>query len=203
LGFGTEWWRWLVQIPGLSTFIHDMVHATLGPMMYEPNVFTLNLEQLMSGVPLDTSIGVLQITIISAQALKGNKFSGGDPDPYVAICVNNDTTIESTRWKENTRNPHWQETKFILLSSLSGMLNLKVLDYNTIRQHDDLGLATWDLAGLAEDATQEAIIRPVTQQGKPRGELKFDLYVSPPRISLLPCNPEYVNCANSCVPTRP
>jgi Ca2+-dependent lipid-binding protein len=170
---------WLVQIPGLSSFIRDMVHATLGPMMYEPNVFTLNLEQLMSGIPLDTSIGVLQVTIISAQGIKGNKFGGGDPDPYVAISINNNTALEHTHWKEKTRNPHWRETKFILLSSLSGMLNLKVLDYNTIRQHDELGLATWDLVGLAEDATQEGIVKEVMQNGKPRGELKFDLYVFP------------------------
>lgn len=162
-----------------------MVHATLGPMMYDPNVFTLNLEQLMSGVPLDTSIGVLQVTIISAQGLKGNKFSGGEPDPYVAICLNNNTTLERTHWKQNTRNPHWQETKFILLSSLSGLLNFKVMDYNTFRHHDEFGLVTWDLAGLAEDATQEGILRPITQNGKPRGDLKFDLYVSP-CTSLLP-----------------
>ena len=167
-----------MQVPGLSFFIHDMVHATLGPMMYEPSIFTLNLEQLMSGVPLDTAIGVLQVTIVSAQSLKGNKFSGGEPDPYVAISVNNDTALEHTRWKKNTRNPHWQENKFILLSSLSGMLNLKVLDFNTIRQHDELGLVTWDLAGLAEDATQEGILKQVMQGAKPRGELKFDLYVS-------------------------
>ena len=168
-----------MQIPGLSTFIREMVHATLGPMMYEPHVFTLNLEQLMSGVPRDTSIGVLQVTIVSAQGLKGVKFSGGDPDPYVAICVNNDTALETTRWKQNTRNPHWQETKFILLNNLSGVLNLKVLDFNTFRQHDELGLVAWDLAGLAEDATQEGVTKHVLQNGKPTGELKFDLYVSP------------------------
>ncbi len=156
-----------------------MVHATLGPMMYEPHVFTLNLEQLMSGVPLDTSIGVLQVTIVSAQGLKGVKFSGGDPDPYVAICINNDTALENTRWKQNTRNPHWQETKFILLNSLSGVLNLKVLDFNTFRQHDELGFVAWDLAGLAEDATQEGVVKHVLQNGKPTGELKFNLYVSP------------------------
>jgi len=171
-------------------------------MMYEPSVFTLNLEQLMSGVPLDTSIGVLQVTIISAQGLKGNKFSGGEPDPYVAISVNNNTALENTRWKHNTRNPHWQETKFILLSSLSGMLNLTVLDFNSIRQHDELGLVAWDLAGLAEDATQEGILRQVQQNGKPRGDLKFDLYVSSPCTSLLPDIPVAFRGADPCMPIR-
>jgi len=54
-----------------------MVHSSLGPMMYDPNVFTLNLEQLLSGEPLDTAIGVLQVTVQSARALKGTKIGGG------------------------------------------------------------------------------------------------------------------------------
>ena len=37
------------QIPGLSAFIRDTVHSVLGPMMYEPNFYTLNLEQMLSG----------------------------------------------------------------------------------------------------------------------------------------------------------
>jgi Ca2+-dependent lipid-binding protein len=47
-----------------------MIHGTLGPMMYEPNVFTLNLEQMLSGAPLDTAIGVLQITVECARGIK-------------------------------------------------------------------------------------------------------------------------------------
>jgi Ca2+-dependent lipid-binding protein len=39
-------------------------------MMYEPNVFTLNLEQMLSGAPLDTAIGVLQITVECARGIK-------------------------------------------------------------------------------------------------------------------------------------
>lgn len=69
------------NIPGLSSFVQDQVHAILGPMMYDPNVFTLNLEQLLNGAPLDTAIGVLQLTITSARGLKANKIGGGAPDP--------------------------------------------------------------------------------------------------------------------------
>jgi len=72
-------------IPGLSSFIREMVHSTLSPMMYDPNVFTLNLEQLLSGAPLDTAVGVLQVTVLSARGLKGTKIGGGTPDPYVSL----------------------------------------------------------------------------------------------------------------------
>jgi Ca2+-dependent lipid-binding protein len=79
-----------------------MTHATLGPMMYDPNVFTLNLEQMLSGTPLDASIGVLQITIHSARGIKGNKIGGGTPDPFVGICFNGREELARTKYKEST-----------------------------------------------------------------------------------------------------
>jgi Ca2+-dependent lipid-binding protein len=79
-----------------------MVHATLGPMMYDPNVFTLNLEQLLSGVPLDAAIGVIQVTIEAARGLKANKIGGGSPDPYVSISINNRQELARTKYKEST-----------------------------------------------------------------------------------------------------
>ena len=57
-------------------------------MMYHPNVFTLNLEQLLSGQPIDAAIGVLQVTVHSARGLKGSKLGGGTPDPYVSMSIN-------------------------------------------------------------------------------------------------------------------
>ena len=79
-----------------------MVHGTLGPMMYEPNVFTLNLEQLLSGEPLDTAIGVLQVTVQSARGLKGTKIGGGAPDPFVSLSINNRAELARTKYKHNT-----------------------------------------------------------------------------------------------------
>lgn len=74
----------------------------MGPMMYAPNVFTLNLEQLLSGTPLDTSIGVLQVTIHSARGIKGTKIGGGTPDPYVALSINNRGELAKTKYKNDT-----------------------------------------------------------------------------------------------------
>jgi Ca2+-dependent lipid-binding protein len=79
-----------------------MVHATLGPMMYDPNVFTLNLEQLLSGAPADTAIGVLQVTVRSARGIKGTKIAGGTPDPYIGLSYNNRAELAKTKYKHNT-----------------------------------------------------------------------------------------------------
>ena len=90
------------KIPGLSVFIRNMVHSTLGPMMYDPNVFTLNLEQFLSGVPLDTAIGVLEVTVRSARDMKGSKTGGGTPDPYVSLTLNDRAELAKTKYKQNT-----------------------------------------------------------------------------------------------------
>lgn len=79
-----------------------MTHATLGPMMYDPNVFTLNLEQMLSGKPLDAAIGVIQVTVHSARGIQGTKIGGGTPDPYVSLSISGRAELARTRYKSNT-----------------------------------------------------------------------------------------------------
>jgi Ca2+-dependent lipid-binding protein len=71
-------------------------------MMYDPNVFTLNLEQLLSGATLDAAIGVLQITVHSARGIKGTKIGGGTPDPYVSFSINQRAELDRTHYKKST-----------------------------------------------------------------------------------------------------
>ncbi|KAF7437156.1 hypothetical protein PC9H_003992 [Pleurotus ostreatus] len=169
----------IANIPGLSSFIREMTHATLGPMMYDPNVFTLNLEQLLSGTPLDTSIGVLQVTVNSARGLKGSKIGGGTPDPYVSLSINAREELAHTKYKHNTYNPSWNETKFLLIRSLGETLCFNVYDYNDHRRDTLLGVANFDLSKLIEDATQEGIVAPILKDGKDRGDLRFDVSFFP------------------------
>ncbi|KAL5495683.1 TCB2 [Sanghuangporus weigelae] len=166
-------------IPGLSSFIRDMIHSILGPMMYDPNFFTLNLEQLLSGAPIDTAIGVLQVTIHSARGLKGTKIGGGSPDPYVSLSVNARQELARTKHKESTYNPTWNETKFLLINALTEQLVLSVYDWNEHRKDSELGAATFDLSKLADDAVQEGIETKVLKDGKERGEIRFDLSFYP------------------------
>jgi Ca2+-dependent lipid-binding protein len=93
---------YMTQIPGLSSFIRETIHSILGPMMYEPNVFTLNLEQLLSGAPIDAAIGVIKVTVHSARSIGANKIGGGTPDPYVTLSINNHTPLAETKWKQST-----------------------------------------------------------------------------------------------------
>ncbi|KDN50305.1 hypothetical protein RSAG8_01641, partial [Rhizoctonia solani AG-8 WAC10335] len=134
------------NIPGLSSFVRDTVHWVLQPMMYDPNVFTLNLEQLLSGAPLDAAIGVLQVTIFDARGLKGAKMGGGTPDPYVSLTINNRGEMARTKFRRSTYNPHWGEVKFMVINSLTETLNLALLDHNDHRKDTELGTASFELS---------------------------------------------------------
>lgn len=169
----------IAHIPGLQTFIRDMVHDTLSPMMYDPNVFTINLEQLLSGVPLDTAIGVIQVTVEAARGLKANKIGGGSPDPYVSISINNREELARTKYKPSTYNPTWMETKFIMVNSLQESLVLSLLDYNDHRKDTPLGAATFELQKLLEDATQEGLELPVLKDGKDKGTIRLNVNYFP------------------------
>ncbi|CDO75883.1 hypothetical protein BN946_scf184672.g16 [Trametes cinnabarina] len=169
----------IANVPGLSAFIRDTVHGVLGPMMYDPNVFTLNLEQMLSGEPIDTAIGVLQVTVHSARDLKGSKLGGGRPDPFVTLSINDRVELAKTKFKHNTVNPTWMETKFLLVNSLTENLILRLWDYNDHRANTDLGFATFDLALLEQDATQENIEVPILKDGKERGRIRFDVNFYP------------------------
>lgn len=166
-------------------------------MMYDPNVFTLNLEQLLSGTPLDAAIGVIQVTVEAARGLKANKIGGGSPDPYVSISINNREELARTKYKESTSvffftlfhflaltficryNPTWAETKFILVNSLQEALVLNILDYNDHRKDTPLGAATFELEKLLEDATQEGLELPILKDGKDRGMIRFGVNYFP------------------------
>lgn len=167
------------SIPGLAPFIRDQVHANLGPMMYDPNVFTIDLEALLSGTPLDTAIGVLKIHVIDARGLKAVKLGGSSPDPYVSVALGAKPAMVRTRWIDSTANPSWNETHFVLINSLADVLNLHLYDYNEHRPDNLLGTVTQELASLADDAEQEGLVGKILGGGKDRGELRYDLSYFP------------------------
>ncbi|KAG8983790.1 hypothetical protein FRB95_008982 [Tulasnella sp. JGI-2019a] len=179
---GGDTFGWDVgNIPGLSSFIRDTVHSILGPMMYDPQYFTLNLEQLLSGTPLDTAIGVVQIRIVAAKNLRGAKVGGGTPDPYISMAISNRAELARTGHKPSTTNPHWGSTHYIIVTSMNmtESLSLTAFDHNDHRKDTELGATIFDLHTLTENATQERVIKDILKDGKERGQLEFDISFFP------------------------
>lgn len=166
-------------LPGLEGFVKGQVDANLGPMMYNPNTFTINLEELLSGTPLDTACGVLQVTIWNARNLKAVKLTGGTPDPYIALSIDDKGTLAKTKYKRSTSSPQFKSTHFLLLNSLNGMLTFGVMDFNEHRPDSRIGQAVFDVAGLEHEPEHENIALPVVHEGKDRGSLQTSLSFYP------------------------
>lgn len=166
-------------IPGLETFIMEQIHANLGPMMYDPNVFPIEIAKMLAGNPVDQAIGVLQVHFHGAQGLKNpDKFSG-TPDPYATVSINNRNVLARTKTVSENANPRWNETVNIIVTSLKDSLTINLFDYNDIRKDKELGTATFALEQLETDTDHENLHLEVMSGGRARGILQADVRFFP------------------------
>ncbi|KAH7355702.1 hypothetical protein BKA66DRAFT_613362 [Pyrenochaeta sp. MPI-SDFR-AT-0127] len=166
-------------IPGLETFIMEQIHANLGPMMYDPNVFPIEIAKMLAGNPVDQAIGVLQVHFHGAQGLKNpDKFSG-TPDPYATVSINNRNVLAKTKTVHENANPRWNETVNIIVTSLKDSLTINLFDFNDIRKDKELGTATFALEQLEEDTDHENLHLEIMSGGRPRGILQADVRFFP------------------------
>ncbi|KAG0338986.1 hypothetical protein BG004_006986 [Podila humilis] len=162
----------IAHIPGLQSFISDQTHAILGPMMYAPNVYALDLEQMMTGgASLTAAIGVIQFTIYDAKDLKNSELIGNS-DPYVKIRLGNRPELATTAVQENTLNPVWNETNIILINNLNEIICMEVFDRDNLRKDRPLGQANFDLKSLEEDPIQDDVVCKVFRNAKERGSIR-------------------------------
>ncbi|KAF1978894.1 tricalbin [Bimuria novae-zelandiae CBS 107.79] len=166
-------------IPGLESFIMEMIHASLAPMMYAPNIFPIEIAKMLSGDPIDQAIGVLQITFHGAQGLKNpDKFSG-TPDPYATVSINNRTELARTATVKENANPRWNQTVNIIITSLKDALTINLFDSNDFRKDKELGTATFALEQLETDDEHENLHLEVMSGGRSRGVLQADIRFFP------------------------
>ncbi|RMY19282.1 hypothetical protein D0866_12908, partial [Hortaea werneckii] len=166
-------------IPGLESFIQEQIHANLAPMMYEPNVFPIEIAKMLAGNPVDQAIGVLQVTFHGAQGLKNpDKFSG-TPDPYAVVSINNRDPLGKTKTVEQNPSPRWNETVNVVLTSLREPLTIHVYDYNEYRKDKELGVCTFNLEDLEKNNEHENLQLEVMASGRPRGIVQADVRFFP------------------------
>ncbi|KAF9097270.1 hypothetical protein BGX23_009389 [Mortierella sp. AD031] len=162
----------IAHIPGLQSFIRDQTHAILGPMMYAPNVYTLDFEQMMTGgASLTAAAGVILFTIYNAKDLKNTELVGNS-DPYCKIRLGNRPDLATTVVKQDTLNPVWNETVTILINNLNEVVCMEIFDKDAVRKDRPLGQANFDLKSLEEDPIQDDVWCKVLRNGKERGAVR-------------------------------
>lgn len=124
-------------LPGLKSFVKNIINSNIGPMLFPPNHLDINVEDIMAAQSKE-AIGVLAVTIASADSLKGSDFITNTVDPYIVMTTEDAVpgTDEEVRTsiKSNVKNPRWNETKYLLLNTLEQKLNLKCFDFMMIEK---------------------------------------------------------------------
>ncbi|TAQ88025.1 hypothetical protein B7494_g3660 [Chlorociboria aeruginascens] len=166
-------------IPGLEGFILEQIHANIGPIMYAPNVFPIEVAKMLSGSAVDQAIGVLAITLHGAQGLKNPDKFAGTPDPYTIVSFNNGTPLAQTKTVKENANPRWNETKYAIVTSFNDVLTLQIFDYNEYRKDKELGTASFPLEKVQELMEYENEQLEVMANGKARGALSVDIRFFP------------------------
>jgi len=166
-------------IPGLETFIKEQIHANLGPIMYAPNVFPIEVAKMLSGNPVDAAIGVVAVTFHGAHGLRNpDKFSG-TPDPYCVVSINSRNELGRTKTVHESADPRWNETLYIIITNFTDSLTLHVYDYNEMRKDKELGIANFPLEKLQTVTEHENEQIEVVSGGKQRGLINCDIRFFP------------------------
>lgn len=166
-------------IPGLEGFIKEQIHGTLAPMMYAPNVFPIEVAKMLAGTPVDQAIGVVAITLHSAQGLKNTDSFAGTPDPYAVVSLNRRQELARTKIIKENANPRWNETHYVIITSFNDSLDIEVFDFNDIRKDKKLGTASFSLENVEEVYEHENQRLELTSDGKARGVLLCDVRFFP------------------------
>ena len=166
-------------LPFLETFIKEQIHANLQPIMYEPNVFPIEIAKLLSGNPVDQAIGVLAVTIHGAHGLKNPDKLAGSPDPYTVVSLNSRSALGKTKIVKQNANPRWNETVYVIISSLTDTLTLQAFDYNEYRKDKELGTASFALDQIGEFNEHENLQLEVLAHGRARGIIQADVRFFP------------------------
>ncbi|KAL6714018.1 Tricalbin-2 [Lecanora helva] len=166
-------------IPGLEGFIKDQVHGNLAPIMYDPNVFPIEIAKMLAGNPVDQAIGVLAVTVHGAMGLKNPDKMAGTPDPYAVMSLNSRDPLGKTKTVKENANPRWNETLYLIITSLADALTVQIYDYNEYRKDKELGTATFPLDQLEAVSEHENLQLEVMGNGKARGILQADVRFFP------------------------
>lgn len=162
-------------IPGLSKFIKETVHANLGPMLYAPNAFQVNVEQLMAGVGVMSGVGVLTVQVIEANDLT-RSLTDGRVDPYVVVRDKGQKDLAHTKIKKNTTNPQWNETINVIITNPADNVLLEVFDFDENQPDRSIGQVPIQVDQLVGSEISRS---EITSGGRKSGYLKFIAKYSP------------------------
>ncbi|OLY79057.1 Tricalbin-3 [Smittium mucronatum] len=174
----------IAHIPGLREFIMSIVHGAMGPMLYAPNYFTIDLDSIINGsvAQIPSAVGIIIFNIQSARNIpKSDTF--GKADPYVKIFnrAEPEKGIKSNR-REDTLSPVWNETYVFLLPNITDPICIEVWDWNAVGKDDFIGNAELDPSIVIENENHGDLIISLFNNNKGTGELSINAMYYPVEV---------------------
>ncbi|KAF5096869.1 hypothetical protein D0Z00_002606 [Geotrichum galactomycetum] len=167
------------SLPGFEGFVKGMVDFIIGPMLYSPNTFQVNVQELLAGAGGDSAAGVLAVTIFGANGIKSSEAIGNTVDPYVIFSLNDRGELARSKTQKSTKNPRWNETKYILVQNVSEALTLSVFDFNDFRKDKFIGMVNHPLESIVTKPDQENLTLEILDGNKSRGSMNASLHWFP------------------------
>lgn len=169
-------------LPGLKTFVKTMVNANVGPMLYAPHHLDIDVEELIAAQAND-AVGVLAVTITSAQDLDSSDFITNTVDPYVYFKSEKPSpgaqTDLRTTIKSDVKNPVWNETKYLLLNDLNQKLTITCFDFNDLRKDTLIGNVEISLQEMLQNPVMENVSSDLMNGLRSKGKLTYSMHWFP------------------------
>ena len=169
-------------LPGLKTFVKKIIDSNAGPMLYAPNHMDIDVEEIMAAQS-NEAIGVIAVTVSSASNLIGSDFITNTVDPYVVLktekSLPNQECGAHTTIKSDTKNPVWNETKYILINSLDQKLSMTCWDFNDVRKDQIIGSMEFDMNTLYQTPIIENASKNLLLGSKTKGTLEYSIHYYP------------------------
>lgn len=169
-------------LPGLKTFVKTMINSNVGPMLYAPHHLDIDVEELMAEQAND-AVGVLAVTITSAQDLDSSNIITNTLDPYIFFKAEKPSpdaqTDLCTTIKSNVKNPVWNETKYLLLNDLNQKLNISCFDFNDLRKDSLIGSVEVNLQEMLQNPVMKDMTSDLMHGLHSKGKLKYSMHWFP------------------------
>ncbi|AET37391.1 Tcb3p Ecym_1139 [Eremothecium cymbalariae DBVPG len=159
-------------LPGLKTFVKSMIDSNARPMLYAPNHYDIDVEELMEMQSQD-AVGIVAVTLKSAKG-----FKSADTNCFISLSTENTVTGMDEEIRSAVKygsSPTWDETKFLLINSLQQKLYLKCFNQNSVRKNTLIGETEFDLSDLYQQSSQEGLVADLKNGAKSKGLLKYDI----------------------------
>jgi Ca2+-dependent lipid-binding protein len=160
----------IMDLPGLSNWLSNMIAETLEAKIVDPNMVTIPLTRSYSDV---RSIGVLKVSLFQ---IRGVKLAGTMASPFVRIQQG--SSIRAVSHTIDKESGEWNEVFYVLIHTLKSALVFVVMGSPILM----VGSVTIPITDIDQDASaSQNVWRTLVghESSKIRGELNFGIEYFP------------------------